>query len=148
MIACRESVRNPPEPNRSPVIYCSPRERLGGCFVFESPEFQSLPPGIMPAIEVRPIPVGDRIAIGIQLELPKTRLVAISTGKGYVMCGALDVELLNTRLAERGIVAGRALGVRDFTDLLERPLVDVTDAALVLGVRPGMSGRAALDKMF
>ena len=95
-------------------------------------------------VEVQPIPVDGRVAIGVKVELPKTRLIAIATPAGYLMCGALDVKLLDERLGARRIVAGRALGVRDFGDLLEQPLESVTTTARELGLRPGMKGRDAL----
>jgi uncharacterized protein YunC (DUF1805 family) len=81
------------------------------------------------------------------VQLPKTTLLAVATEKGYIMCGALDVGLLNTRLRERGVIAGRALGVRTIEELLAAPLADVTDAARALGVEPGMIGREALKRM-
>lgn len=99
-------------------------------------------------VEITPIPVGNRVATGVKVELPKTRLVAITTDKGYIMCGALDVALLNNQLGDRRIVAGRALGVRGFDDLLTRPLESVTRSAEELGIRAGMTGREALERMF
>lgn len=98
-------------------------------------------------VEVRPIPLNGGTAIGVKVELPKTRLVAIATPAGYIMCGALDVRLLDDRLGARRIVAGRALGVRDFDDLLDRPLESVTHAARELGIYPGMKGREALERL-
>lgn len=98
-------------------------------------------------IDVTPITLGDQTALGIVVDLPKTRLVTIRTDKGYIMCGALDVGVLNTRLAERQVVAGRAFGVRTIDDLLVAPLADVTDAARALGVTEGMTGRDALLRM-
>ena len=83
----------------------------------------------------------------ITVELPSTRLVILAARTGYLMCGALDVELLDTRLAQRRIVAGRALGVRSYDDLLEQPLDRVTQAAADLGIRPGMTGREALRRL-
>ncbi|HEY8414751.1 MAG TPA: DUF1805 domain-containing protein [Thermaerobacter sp.] len=97
-----------------------------------------------PLVEVTPIDVDGRTAIGVRVELPRTRLIAIATPVGYLMCGALDVGLLDTHLGKRRIVAGRALGVRGFADLLERPLESVTQAARELGLTPGMKGREAL----
>lgn len=99
-------------------------------------------------VEMKPISIDGRIAVGVTVDLPKTRLVAISTGNGYIMCGALDVGLLNTRLADRGIVAGRALGVRTLEDLLAKPLESVTQEARRLGIREGMTGKEALSLMF
>ena len=99
-------------------------------------------------VEMKPISIDGRIAVGVTVDLPKTRLVAISTGNGYIMCGALDVGLLNTHLADRGIVAGRALGVRTLEDLLAKPLESVTQEARCLGIREGMTGKEALSLMF
>ncbi|GAB6876727.1 YunC family protein [Thermaerobacter litoralis] len=101
----------------------------------------------MPVVEVRPIPLRGGTAIGVKVELPKTRLVAIATPAGYIMCGALDVRLLDDLLGARRIVAGRALGVRDFDDLLDRPLESVTSTARELGIHPGMKGREALERL-
>ncbi|HEY3366913.1 MAG TPA: DUF1805 domain-containing protein [Symbiobacteriaceae bacterium] len=98
-------------------------------------------------VVLTPVQVEGVQATAITVELPKTHLVAVTTTKGYIMCGALDVTLLNTRLADRGIIAGRALGVRNVDELLEAPLADVTDAARALGVVPGMKGREAIRLM-
>jgi len=92
--------------------------------------------------------IDGKTAIGVCVELPKTRLLSISTDKGYIMCGALDVHLLNTRLASREILAGRALGVRTLEELLEAPLADVTNAAVKAGIAVGMRGRDALKHLF
>lgn len=99
-------------------------------------------------VSVMPIDVGGKTAVGVSVELPKTRLLAVATEKGYIMCGALDVQLLNTRLADRQILAGRAVGVRTLDELLDAPLYDVTEAAQQLGVTPGMTGREALARFF
>ncbi|HYF92797.1 MAG TPA: DUF1805 domain-containing protein [Symbiobacteriaceae bacterium] len=98
-------------------------------------------------VTLTPIQTDGISATAVTVQLPKTSLVAVSTEKGYIMCGALDVPSLNTRLSERRIIAGRAFGVRTVADLLEAPLVDVTDAARDLGIVPGMKGRDALRLM-
>ncbi len=95
-------------------------------------------------VQLTPIPVGNRQAIGITVELPKTHLIVAAAPAGYIMCGALDVALLDRLLGHRGVVAGRALGVRTLEDLLEQPLESVTQAAQALGLRTGMAGREAL----
>lgn len=99
-------------------------------------------------VQLIPLDIDGRKVMGVRVDLPQTNLIAITTEKGYIMCGALDVALLNERLAHRKIVAGRALGVRSFEDLLQAPLESVTDAAKAIGVVAGMSGRKALEKMF
>jgi len=98
-------------------------------------------------VTVKPIEIEGHTVIGVHVELPKTNLIAIKTEKGYIMCGALDVALLNEKLADRGIIAGRAVGVRSLDDLLHFPLESVTTKAEELGIVPGMTGREALLKM-
>ena len=63
------------------------------------------------------------------------------------MCGALDVALLNEKLKERGIIAGRATGVKTIEQLLHAPLESVTYEATARGIYPGMIGKDALLKM-
>lgn len=96
-------------------------------------------------VDIVPVPVGSKWAVGISVELPRTHLQILSTPAGYIMCGALDVALLDRTLRARRIVAARALGVRTLTDLLQAPLESVTDAAWALGLRPGMPGGRALE---
>lgn len=95
-----------------------------------------------------PVPVGGGVATGITVELPRTRLVILAGTRGYVMCGALDVALLDgAHLRSREIAAGRAVGVRTLDDLLNAPLESVTEAARALGVETGMPGRDAIARM-
>ena len=99
-------------------------------------------------VRVWPVPVAERTATGIEVELPRTHLAIVTTDAGYIMCGALDVGLLSTRLLSRGIVAARAVGVRTVEELLAAPMESVTPAAEERGVRVGMLGREAILKMF
>lgn len=98
-------------------------------------------------VTMEPIPVGGHTLVGVEVKLPKTTLLTISTLRGYIMCGALDVGLLNDRLGDRKIIAGRAVGVKTLKELLEAPLESVTTEAAVLGITPGMPGYEALLKM-
>ncbi|PWK11321.1 YunC family protein [Tumebacillus permanentifrigoris] len=98
-------------------------------------------------INVIPIPIEGQIALGISVQLPKTNLVVVSTDIGYIMCGALDVGLLNEKLAARGIIAARAVGVKTIDELLDAPLESVTHKARELGITPGMIGRDAIKIM-
>ncbi|WP_214630454.1 YunC family protein [Paenibacillus agaridevorans] len=90
---------------------------------------------------------GGETVLGIEVKLPKTTLLSISTDKGYIMCGALDVTLLNEKLADREIVAGRAVGVRTLEELLNAPLESVTYTAEAMGIVAGMKGSDALRRM-
>lgn len=98
-------------------------------------------------VSLAPVEIDGITCTAVTVQLPKTSLITVSTDKGYIMCGALDIPSLNARLADRRIIAGRAFGVRSVEDLLEAPLVDVTDAARELGILPGMKGSDALKLM-
>jgi uncharacterized protein YunC (DUF1805 family) len=93
---------------------------------------------------MEPIEIDGRLFTAVSVQLPKTTLLTVSGEKGYIMCGALDVHLLNTRLADRKIVAGKATGVRTIAELLNAPLAETTIEAEKQGVHRGMTGRDAL----
>ncbi|QJD87801.1 YunC family protein [Cohnella herbarum] len=98
-------------------------------------------------VRVIPLQIDDWTAVGVEVLLPRTTLLAITAGDGYIMCGALDVQLLNERLKDREIVAGRAVGVKTLQQLLDAPLESVTDSARKLGITVGMSGQEAIRIM-
>ncbi|WLR50472.1 DUF1805 domain-containing protein [Bacillus tianshenii] len=98
-------------------------------------------------IHVVPIEIEGKGFTAITLSLPKTNFMAVTSEKGYIMCGALDVSLLNEKLKERKIIAGRAVGVRTIDQLLEAPLEMVTIEAENIGIHKGMKGKDALLKM-
>lgn len=98
-------------------------------------------------IQLVPITIGSKVFKGVSVKLPKTTLLSISSDKGYIMCGALDVRLLNDQLADRGIIAGKAVGVRTLQELLDAPLAEVTLEAEKRGIHSGMTGRDALQRM-
>lgn len=98
-------------------------------------------------LSMTPIQIEGETFIAVTLKLPKTNFMAVTNDVGYIMCGALDVSLLNEKLKDRKIVAGRAVGVRTIEQLLEAPLESVTLEAEQLGIKPGQIGREALLKM-
>ncbi|MFP3125126.1 DUF1805 domain-containing protein [Ectobacillus funiculus] len=98
-------------------------------------------------VTLEPIVIDNHTFLAVSVKLPKTNLLAVMSEKGYIMCGALDVALLNEKLRDRGIIAGRAVGVRTIEQLLEAPLESVTYEAEELGITVGMIGRDAMLKM-
>ncbi|MGC5324760.1 YunC family protein [Brevibacillus sp. SYSU BS000544] len=98
-------------------------------------------------IEVQPLHFEEGSAVAVTVRLPKTTLLAVTTDKGYIMCGALDVSLLNQKLADREIIAGRAVGVKTIQQLLDAPLESVTTTAESMGITVGTTGREAIRKM-
>ncbi|GAA0588818.1 YunC family protein [Virgibacillus siamensis] len=96
---------------------------------------------------VNPLEVDGMFFTAITVELPKTNLLVISNEVGYIMCGALDVDVLNEVLKDRNVIAGRALGVKTIDQLLDAPLEKITDASREYGWEPGMIGKDALLKI-
>lgn len=98
-------------------------------------------------INLQPISIEGHSFLSIVVELPKTNLLIITNEIGYIMCGALDVALLNEKLKDRKVIAGRAIGVKTIEDLLNAPLESVTYEAENLGITKGTIGRDALLAM-
>lgn len=98
-------------------------------------------------VKINPIQVEGHMVLSIEVNLPKTNLLVVTTDKGYIMCGALDVALLNQRLKNREIIAGRAVGVKTIDELLQAPLESVTHSAELLGIFAGTIGKEAILKM-
>ncbi|WP_078544193.1 YunC family protein [Litchfieldia alkalitelluris] len=98
-------------------------------------------------VTMTPIVIDNQQFTAITVKLPKTNFMAVTNDNGYIMCGALDVALLNEKLKDRGIIAGRAVGVRTIEQLLEAPLESVTIEAENKGITVGMKGKDALLKM-
>ncbi len=98
-------------------------------------------------ITVNPLEVDGMFFTAIRVELPKTNLLMISNEIGYIMCAALDVDVLNTVLKDRQVIAGRAMGVKTIDQLLHAPLEKVTDASKSYGWEVGMTGKDALMKI-
>ncbi|GGE48488.1 hypothetical protein GCM10011391_29130 [Pullulanibacillus camelliae] len=98
-------------------------------------------------VELQPMYIDGKPFTAVTVQLPKTNLMAVYSDKGYIMCGALDIAFFNEKLADRGIIAGKAVGVRIIDQLLSAPLDSVTLAAEKCGIKAGMIGRDALLKM-
>jgi uncharacterized protein YunC (DUF1805 family) len=98
-------------------------------------------------IDVKPIEIDGHTFLSISVQLPKTNLLVVTNDKGYIMCGALDVALLNEKLKDRKVIAGRAVGVKTIDQLLNAPLESVTYEAEELGIVKGTIGKEALLKM-
>ncbi|KGX92817.1 hypothetical protein N781_13035 [Pontibacillus halophilus JSM 076056 = DSM 19796] len=95
-------------------------------------------------MNVEPILLDGHPFTAISVEIPKTTLLVVTNDIGYIMCGALDVDLLNEKLADREIVAGRAVGVRTIDQLLHAPLEKITIGSKAYGWTEGMTGKDAL----
>lgn len=100
--------------------------------------------GLIGVFTVNSIDIDGMMFTSIRVELPKTNLLIVTNEIGYIMCAALDVDVLNHLLKDREVIAGRAVGVRTIDDLLEAPLERVTEASKKFGWKVGMKGKEAL----
>lgn len=98
-------------------------------------------------VEMTPVKVGDTVGVGIFVDLPKTRILAEATTKGYIMCGLIDLARLDSLRPERRILAARVTHVRTLDELLAGTVDEVSLEARRLGIAEGMTGFQALEKM-
>ncbi len=100
-----------------------------------------MPPG---SVLVGQVEVGGRRALGVRVELPGSPpLLVLVADRGFVMCGYLNLDV-----AERlGVAAAVVSGVRTFEDMLKAEVRACTSRAREMGVREGMRGREALEKL-
>ncbi|QSS99439.1 DUF1805 domain-containing protein [Pontibacillus sp. ALD_SL1] len=98
-------------------------------------------------VTVEPVWIEGVPFTAVSVVLPKTNLLVVTHEKGYIMCGALDVDLLNEKLGDRNVIAGRAVGVRSIQDLLEAPLEKVTIGSKAFGWEEGMIGKEAMLRL-
>ena len=81
------------------------------------------------------------IVVGIVVEMQKFPLVIVKAGKGYAMCGYLNMAAAN----KMGDVAAKVSGDSTPEDVLAAKVVEVSDKAKELGAREGMTGREYLN---
>ena len=94
-------------------------------------------------IEIAPIELVNGTAVGIRIAVETGHLLIIKAKKGFVMCGALDIDAVE----KAGEAAVRVRGVDTFKDVLEARIEALTSKARDLGISEGMTGKASLEKM-
>lgn len=92
---------------------------------------------------IEQIPLKKETAIGIQINLGKAPLILIQAKKGYIMCGYLNMETAN----KLGDIAGKVSGVNNFNEMLQKQVTEVSQKALELGFKVGMTGGEFLEKL-
>jgi uncharacterized protein YunC (DUF1805 family) len=96
-------------------------------------------------ISVMTVKVDGKACLGMRAELPDSPpLLLIIAGKGFVMCGFLNIDA-----AEKlGVAAAMVSGVKTFEDVLNAQIKTMTSKAKGFGVEAGMKGAEALKRMF
>jgi uncharacterized protein YunC (DUF1805 family) len=92
-------------------------------------------------INVTPIKIDDKTAVGVKVDLPESPPLLLVMGeRGFVMCGFLKMDA-----AEKlNVTAAMVSGVKSFDDVLEAEVKAVTSEARKKGIKPGMTGKEAL----
>ena len=93
-------------------------------------------------IDVTPLKIDDKVAMGLKVELPDSPPILIIIGQtGFVMCGFLNMDT-----AEKlNVTAAMVSGVRNFDDVLGAEIKAVTSKAKIKGIRIGMKGKEAVN---
>lgn len=94
-------------------------------------------------IETKEVLVEGKKVFGVRVALHPAPLVLLVASKGYVMCGYLNLETAEKLEQAAAVVRG----VKTFDNVLKAKIVAATSGAKALGVREGMSGREALERM-
>jgi len=81
--------------------------------------------------------------MGVVVDLGKAPLVILKAPKGFVMCGYLNIAAVD----KMGEVGCKVSGVKNFDDVLNAKLAEVSKAAAAMGCAVGMTGREAIKKM-
>jgi len=92
---------------------------------------------------IEQIELKNGTALGVKMDMGNAPLILIKAKRGFIMCGYLNIEAASSL----GDVAGRIRGVKDFKDLLEGKVVEVTEKAKNLGILPGITGREFLERL-
>lgn len=96
-------------------------------------------------IEVSPLRIGEKTALGLRVELPDSPPLLMIIGQtGFVGCGFINIDA-----AEKlNIAAATVTGVKSFEDVLNAEVKAVTSKAQTMGVRVGMKGKEAVKLLF
>lgn len=75
----------------------------------------------------------------LEVFLDNTTFYILSGYGAFAMCGALNVDVYNTpKMASRGVLAIRAVGVHSLLELYDATIVEVTDALKEKEIKPGI----------
>lgn len=87
--------------------------------------------------------IGGNNFEGTSIKTPCATLLVITAPHGFLGCGYINCQAA----AKLGDAAAIVRGVKNFDDMLNATVAEVSPAAAELGVAVGMSGREALKRM-
>jgi uncharacterized protein YunC (DUF1805 family) len=102
----------------------------------------------LPHAENRTLEFDGGQAIGSTYQWPGGQYCAIHTSNGLVGCGIYDIRSANEFNLVVAIARGTpAKPLREPEDLFNAKILEVSQAAEKLGVKPGMTGREAVETL-
>jgi uncharacterized protein YunC (DUF1805 family) len=102
----------------------------------------------LPIAQNRTLDFAAGQAIGSTYQWPGGQYCAIHTARGLVGCGIYDIRAANEFNLAVAIARGTPQKpLREPEDLFNAKILEVSTAAEGLGVKPGMTGREAVEKM-
>jgi uncharacterized protein YunC (DUF1805 family) len=94
-------------------------------------------------MNTREINIDGKIVTGFEIPLQNATFVVVRAKNGFVMCGYMNLET-----AEKlGDAACVVRGVKTVDDLLNAKVVAVTKKAESFGIKIGITGKEALEKL-
>ena len=101
-----------------------------------------------PTVQHRPLDTPQGDVVGCSYRWEGGQYCSIQTPRGVVGCGIFDIAVANEFNMVFAIAKGTpAHPLREPEDLFDAKIVAVSQAAALLGVTPGMTGREAVAKM-
>jgi uncharacterized protein YunC (DUF1805 family) len=94
-------------------------------------------------MEIELIELKNGTALGLKLQLGNAPLLIIKASNGYASCSYLNIETAN----KLGDVAVIAKGVRNFKELLNAKLLEISEKAKERGITKEMNVKEILELM-
>ncbi|MFA5779017.1 MAG: DUF1805 domain-containing protein [Elusimicrobiota bacterium] len=89
------------------------------------------------------IKIGEKTAMGIEIPLNNAVLVMAIGKKGFVMCGYLNIDAAE----KMGDCACVVKGIKNVDELLAGKVVAMTSGAEKMGIKLGITGKEAMEKL-
>ena len=94
-------------------------------------------------VERELVSVRNGACFGIKVNLGEVPLLLVAGEKGYLVCGFFDPKTIE-KVKDAGAIVR---GVKTFQELLDAKVDFASKEAVKLGVRKGMRGEKALEKL-
>lgn len=95
-------------------------------------------------VEIKDIKLNEKTVLGVKMNLPSAPVLLIRAKKGHIMCGYFNIKTAE-KLGHSAVLVS---GVKNFEDMLNAKVKDITSKAKELGVKKNMTGKEALEKLF